>query len=419
MSAEQSPALSPRSGGDSPAPPLEPVLRAPVDGRDTTDALVTAVDTGNEATTPPDDTIAISRLTLSGIKHALAERRAKKAETELMAPGEGEEHEHTPHKIKRADIKYELRAFWGEVAAKDQSFGEVQEDGEHFKAGDELWPITQKEEAIAQRAFRARDHQKVVRATMRVAEGGTYQIDPETGKSKQRRKDPELKKVPKATRKSIEKEERKYKKLRKKIDHANHILHPHHDKKHAKPSDTKKLQEKAQKKRKKADGLKVKAQTTTLKREVGKLERRAFVGEVAKAWRGRTDTALEHREKFYEDLARVANPATTDDAEIMNVRPFEFRSEGGLIERAARKRVARQKKMMEDSGEANDAQSTIRHKNTLERRVKRYRTHKSTTRRRKNNTAALTSRRAQTDKHYQNLRQARQQLHTLRRPSQS
>jgi hypothetical protein len=269
---------------------------------------------------------------------------------------------------------------------------------------------------------------------LRALEGGTYEIDRVTGKSKHRLKDPELKKSPKATRRSIKKDERKYAKLVKKVEHANHILHPHHEKKHGKQVDPEKLREKAQDKREKADKLKTKAQVATVKRDIKQHRNRAFAGEVAKAWRGRTDTALAHREQFYEDLGRVTAPDVTEDEQRMRVGtydtgtkanpdlgPYSGFTEGGLIERVQRKRVERQKKMFrlaqkDSQKEPSDERSqkaAEKRAEKLKARAEKHRKHESTTARRRTNKRKLNEQRRTTDERYAELRAAKQRLRAL------
>ncbi len=389
----------------------------------------------SKATEEPVETIVtnVDRMTYSGIRYAVAERKAARTEQRLRAArAKASEDSSNKQKVSRKDEELELAKKWGEAAEKGQPFGKVKASGKRLRLGEEIWPKTQREEAIAQRAYKAKDHKKVAEAALRRAEGGTYEIDPTTGKSKHRKKHPKLRQFPRSTRKSIRHDEKLYAKQRKKVEHANHILHPHHTphkEKHT--SDTAKLEEKAENRRQKADRLKTKAQIATVSRDVKQIKRSAFVGEVVKAWRGRTQEALLHREEFYEDLGRVADPYVQGEAERMRVGtydvgnkdnpdlgPFSGFTEGGLIERAARRSVRRHKDALNFAGEKNLGQAAQKRKQMLEKRAAKYHDHKSTTNRRRANVQKLNKTRRETHQRYEELRIAKQRLADLRRPAQ-
>ncbi len=95
-----------------------------------------------------------------------------------------------------------------------------------------------------------------------------------------------------------------------------------------------------------------------------------YIGEVRRAWLQRTATALEHRENFYEDLGNVSLDRSTqvNPSSTMTTRPYEFATEGGLIERFAARRAARRSRKlrslahdikMQDSNFGSSRNSTI------------------------------------------------------------
>lgn len=437
------PSNPPETTGDQPhplfTPPLEPPrtryqapLRPETASGGTQEGVTVDTSSPIEARVGSTEVVDIDRLTLTGIKYALAERRAVRVEAKLATPQH--QQEVTPPKQSRKDKKHEQRALWGEAAAKDQPFGEVKEDSERFSKGDVLWPKTRKEEAIAQRAYRAKDHRKVALATMRVAEGGTYEIDPETGKSKHRAIDPELKQFSRATRKSIKKEEKRYEKQRKKVEHADHILHPHHKQKKEKVVDRDELQKKAQERRAQANKRKTEAQVATARRDVRQLKRRAFASETGQAWQEQTDETLGHREAFYGELGNVLEGIADgrdvrltmpryDQEEIAEDSHIKRRSSrfirGGAIEGIAATRASRHKRALNFYREKDYPKLAERKEKDVRDTAAKRRKHASTTSRRQNNRTRLNKRRNETRQRYQELRTAKRRLRDLQQPVQT
>lgn len=109
---------------------------------------------------------------------------------------------------KTLDDRKSLHAKWSQVA---------REEGGGYSVDGDRWPKSKVERSIAQRKFRKRDRIGALRATRRTIEGGVYEINPNTGRSRWRDDGGSLSRYDRKTRKSIKKEEKFYRKVSEKI----------------------------------------------------------------------------------------------------------------------------------------------------------------------------------------------------------
>ncbi|MCA9330982.1 hypothetical protein KC957_02960, partial [Candidatus Saccharibacteria bacterium] len=151
------------------------------------------------------------------------------------------------------------------------------------------------------------------------------------------------------------------------------------------------------------------------KQEVSKVSRETFRGEVVKAWRGRTDATLGHREDFYEDMADALEASIVDPSSRMSVPRYEYLTEGGAIEHQAVARASRHKNILESLNErGKTGRSIIRREEMMQRRAAKYRAHGSTSRRRVRNQTKLARQQDKVANRHQDLRAAKQRLRDLR-----
>lgn len=324
-------------------------------------------------------------------------------------------------KVRKLERKIESRA---KNLQKQQEWGRAAEKGGMYKKDHR--PTSASENLLAHGKATLVAHRAVNIASRRQLEytDGVVRIDPNTGLSTRRKKG-SLDHLEPATRRAIERGERKWKRLGEKIEHENHKIVPHANK-----GKMKKLEDKL------AD-RKEKGQKAALAHElkpVRKAARKAYHGEISKAWRSRTDAALDHRERFYDDLGTATREAIENPGARMTVQtyhteklngpdgqPLEGKEkkrerrarlvEGGGAERAAVVRNSRHKSILESLRERDRSERSIeRRKEIMERRAAKYEDHGLTSRKRQRNQKKLTAKRTEVTTRYKKMRDARQRV---------
>jgi hypothetical protein len=251
-----------------------------------------------------------------GIRRIWQDRRIKRIEGEIQ-------------KQKEEDA---TTALWAEAARNGESFGVAEQTGaKNYRKGDRLWPSTQREEAVAQNAFRTRDHKRPEVASTGVHSGGVYEIDRDTGLSRLRIADPELEGYTKETRKSIRKRERAAQRNIQGIRHAEHILNPEHEQ-HAR---MKQLEDKL----KDAEAKQSKVLISKGLKPVRKTARKAYRMDKAHAWMKETDEELRDRTAFYRDLGWSLQRTAEDGKPTPMTRTLDTPRPGRIRDSVARTRA--------------------------------------------------------------------------------
>lgn len=281
---------------------------------------------------------------------------------------------------------------------KEREWGTAANKGSMYK--NDHRPSSRRENRLSQKkgALVAHKAQKITARKRLEYTDGLVQINPQSGRST-RRKHGSLDHLERSTRRTIRKGEKEWSRLSKHIEHEEHKIVPHSSKK------IKRLERKLAKHTDKGR----KANIAHDLKPVRQAARSAYRGEVIKAYRGRTEESLAHREQFYSDLGEAIERGITNPDERMNMPRYKYVTEGGAIEYAAAVRAQRHHDIYHSSarGKENsdtDEQPAGRRKNILQQRAEYYKTHRYTSDRRKINQRHLESRRTTTAKQYRKIR---------------